>query len=213
MMDYNWIWQAILIVFVGTLLLRIAGRKTISQMTLAETVLMISLGTLLIQPVVGKNIWTTFIVGGILVLTLIALEYIQIKSDPFESLITGKSKVLIENGQINEKNLVNMRMTVDQLEMKLRQKSITKLSDVEWATLEPNGQIGFSLKKEAQPVTKKEFQQLQQSINMLLNSQSSNSISRQYQRQVNNSNQQNQENIFKEVKQEGHKYPPPKHLQ
>lgn len=206
-MDYNWIWQAILIVLVGTFLLRIAGRKTISQMTLAETVLMISLGTLLIQPVVGKNIWTTFIIGAILVLTLIALEYVQIKADPLEKLITGQSKVLIENGEINEKNLVKVRMTVDQLEMNLRQKNVTNISDVEWATLEPNGQVGFSLKKEARPVTMKEFHQLQQSINMLLNHSSTNHPNQQ------TINYQNQQNIFKEVKQQGHKYPPPEHLQ
>src|SRR5699024_3390359 len=133
-MDWNLIWKAILIVLVGTLLLRIAGRKTVSQMTLAETVLMISLGTLLIQPVVGKNIWLTFGVGVVLVLTLIVLEYVQIKSDALEQLITGKSKILIENGEINEKNLIKLRMTVDQLEMNLRQKNVTNISDVEWAT-------------------------------------------------------------------------------
>ncbi|KXH81887.1 hypothetical protein [Sporosarcina sp. HYO08] len=48
-MNVNLIWQTALIIVVGTLLLRIAGRKTISQMTLAETILMISIGTLLIS--------------------------------------------------------------------------------------------------------------------------------------------------------------------
>jgi len=44
----DFIWKAVVIVLIGTLLLRIAGRKTISEMTLAETVLMISIGTLII---------------------------------------------------------------------------------------------------------------------------------------------------------------------
>lgn len=44
-MNYNLIWQAALIIFVGTFLLRLAGRKTLSQMTLAEAVLMLSIGT------------------------------------------------------------------------------------------------------------------------------------------------------------------------
>ncbi|GGF25213.1 hypothetical protein GCM10010954_25100 [Halobacillus andaensis] len=43
-------------------------------MTLAQTVIMIAIGSLLIQPVSGKNIWVTFGVGSILVLTLIVIE-------------------------------------------------------------------------------------------------------------------------------------------
>lgn len=73
-MDFDWIWKAILIVFAGTLLLRIAGRKSISQMTLAQTVIMVGIGSLLIEPVTGKDVWTTFAVGGILVLTLVIME-------------------------------------------------------------------------------------------------------------------------------------------
>lgn len=36
------------------------------------------------------------------------------------------------------------------LEMKLRQNHIAVISDVKWATLEPNGQVGYELKEEAQ---------------------------------------------------------------
>src|SRR5690625_3547020 len=179
-------------------------------MTLAETVLMISLGTLLIQPVVSKNIWTTIGVGVILVLTLIILEYIQMKSDPLEQMITGKSKILIENGEINEKNLMKLRISVDQLEMNLRQKNVTNISDVEWATLEHNGQVGFTLKESAQPVTKKEFQQLQQSINSLLNKQL---VNNQSPVPINDQSQRNEKNLFEEVKQQEHKFSTPKHLQ
>ncbi|KGX90810.1 DUF421 domain-containing protein [Pontibacillus marinus] len=163
-MDWDFIWKSALIVIVGTFLLRIAGRKTISQMTLAETVIMIAIGSLLIQPVAGKNVWVTFMVGGILVLTLIVMEFIQVKSDGLEKLITGKSKVVIQNGVVQEKTLAKLRMTVDQLEMNLRQQNVPNLSDVKWATLEPNGQIGFTLKQDSQPVTKKEFQQLIQAL-------------------------------------------------
>src|SRR5699024_4796218 len=163
-MDFNWIWQAVLIVIIGTFLLRMAGRKTISQMTLAETVLMIYIGTLIIQPVTSKNVWLSFAVEAILVLTLLAMEYGQLKSDNLEKLINGKSKILIENGNLNEKTMAKLRITVDQLEMNLRQSNVTNIHDVEWATLEPSGNVGFTLKQDAQTATKKDIQQLQQSI-------------------------------------------------
>ena len=166
-MDLNWIWKAILITVIGTFLLRIAGRKSISQMTLAQVVIMIGIGSLLIQPLAGKSIWVTFGVGITLVVTLVLMEYLQLKSDIFEKLITGKSKVLIENGKLNEKTLKKLRFTIDQLEMKLRQNSISSISDVKWATLEPNGQLGFELTEQSKPITKKEWNLLYQEIQLI----------------------------------------------
>src|SRR5690625_4160209 len=220
MMDWSLLWKTVLIVIVGTALLRIAGRKSVSQLTIAQTVIMVSIGTLLIQPVVGKNVWFTFLIGALMVGTLLIMEYLELKGDPFEKIITGKSKILIENGQINEKNMSKLRMTVDQLEMKLRQKNISKISDVKWATLEPNGQIGFLLKDEAKPATKKDVQQLSQQL-ALLNSflaNQTNQLQNNPQPAASNNNnqankQKNQENIFKEVANNEHASTPPKYLQ
>ncbi|KAB7672124.1 DUF421 domain-containing protein [Bacillus sp. B1-b2] len=213
-MEWDYIWKAILVVIAGTVLLRIAVRKTISQMTLAETVIMIGIGSLLIQPVAGKNIWTTILVGGVLVGTLLVMEFLQIKSNTFEKLITGKAKVVIDNGTLNETNLKKLRLTVDQLEMKLRQNSVSKISDVKWATLEPNEQLGFELKQAAQPVTKKDFEDFKQTIINVIpsNSQLShineilNSINKKYE-------VESQEDIFAEVQNKVHKNVTPKHLQ
>jgi uncharacterized membrane protein YcaP (DUF421 family) len=207
-MEFAWIWKAVLIVIAGTLLLRIAGRKSISQMTLAQTVIMVGIGSLLIQPVAGKNIWTTIGVGLILVLTLMGMEFLQVKSDRVEKMITGKSKTLVENGVINEPNFKKLRMTVDQLEMKLRQNGVSKITDVKWATLEPNGQVGIELMKQAKPVTMKEFQQLQaqiQEIKNLLQIQPTSSHPISQERPT--------EDIFAEIQDNSAVKTPPKHLQ
>ena len=49
------IWQTVGVIVIGTLLLRIAGRKSISQMTMAQVIVMIGLGTLIIQPITGNG--------------------------------------------------------------------------------------------------------------------------------------------------------------
>lgn len=218
-MDFNLIWKAILIILVGTFLLRLAGRKSVSQMTIAQTVLMVAIGTLLIQPVTGKNIWVTFVVGAVLVLTLLAMEYTQVKSDAAENLLTGKSKVLIENGVLKEENLQKVKLTVDQLEMNLRQKNVQHIQDVQWATMEVDGKIGLALKPEAQPVTKREFQQLNQELQQTLNllRANPNYIQPQNPQQPSPTTppapvaQQN--NLFTEVDEGEHQNPPPEHLQ
>jgi len=159
-MELDWIWKSVLIVLVGTALLRISGRKAISQMTVAQTVMMISIGTLLVQPVGDDNIWIAFGIGVFFVLGLIILEYLQVKFNFLENLISGQAIPVIENGKIIEKNLKKLRLPVDKLEMRLRQHKITKISDVKYATIEANGSLGFELKEEAQAVTKKDLQEL-----------------------------------------------------
>ena len=159
-MTVELMFNTVLIVIIGTILLRIAGRKSIAQMTAAETIIMIAIGSLLIQPVTGRGLWPTFAVATVMVLTLLGMEYLQLKSNLFEKYITGKSKVVIENGVVNEQNLKKVRVTVDQLEMQLRQSNIRNIEDVQIATIEPNGRLGFTLKESAQPATKADIQQL-----------------------------------------------------
>jgi uncharacterized membrane protein YcaP (DUF421 family) len=199
-MNFNLIWQTILIFIVATFLLRIGGRKTISQMTVPQTVIMIGIGTLLIQPVTGKGLWTTFVVAGILVLSLIITEYIQLKMDGAETFISGKAIPVIENGDIIENNLRKLRLPVDKLEERLRQFGITKISDVQYATLESNGQLGYTLINEKQPATKEDIQNL---IELLKNGQLINPSSQT----------SNQNNIFTETLNNKNSTDVPKYLQ
>lgn len=165
-MEYDWVWKAVLIVLIGTFLLRLAGRKSIAQMTTSQTIIMIAIGTLLIQPVSGENIWVTFLTAGLLVITLFLMEYGQLKFNLLEKLLTGKSKVIIKNGVLDVKTLIKLRLTVDQLEMQLRQQNVSSIGDVKWATIEPNGKLGLVLMDKAQPATKEDIQNLIDLINM-----------------------------------------------
>ena len=183
-MDLNLIWQTLLIFIVGTIYLRISGRKTISQMTIPQTVIMIAIGTLLIQPVSGRGLWTTFGIAGILVISLILTEYIQLKFDKAETAISGKAVPVIQYGALIENNLKKLRLPVDKLEERLRQLGIASIHDVEYATIESNGQLGYSLKPEKQPATKEDIQNL---IIFIQNGQ------------FVNTNNQTQQNIFTET--------------
>lgn len=163
-MDWHLLWKAVLVALVGTFLLRLAGRKSISQMTLPQTAIVIGLGSLIVQPIVGHDVWSTLVVGLVLVLTLIVMEYSQVKMDKMEHLITGRAKLIIQDGIIQENTLHKLRFTVDQLEMKLREQGISKVSDIKWATLEPNGQVGCELMESAKPVTKQDLHVLRLEI-------------------------------------------------
>ncbi|WP_273124753.1 DUF421 domain-containing protein [Bacillus weihaiensis] len=205
-MDYSLIWKAVLIVLGGTILLRIAGRKSISQMTLAQVVIMIGLGSLLVQPIVGKNVWSTIVVGLTLVLTLVFVEFVQIKSDKVEKFISGKAKTVIRNGQLQEDQLKKLRISVDLLEMKLRQANVTKIEDVKYATLETNGQIGFELKDQKKPVTKEDLTLINQDLQMIKQALQLLPTIQYSQTQI------EEPSLFTEVSKNKHQVDPPEYL-
>ncbi|MGG0718300.1 DUF421 domain-containing protein [Robertmurraya massiliosenegalensis] len=159
-MELSYIWKPFVLIMAGILLLRISGRKSISQMTLAQTVVMISVGTIIVQPIVEKSILKAIVGAAIFMASIVILEYMQVKFNFFEKFITGKSKIIIENGKLNFQNLKKLRLTVDQLEMRLRNQGISKIEDVKYATLEPNGLLGYELNDDAKPLTVSEFKKL-----------------------------------------------------
>lgn len=155
----NWIltWQTIGIIVFGTILLRIGGRKSISQMTITQVVIMIGIGSLLTQPLTGNGYWVTIGVAAILIACMIIIEYVEYKIDGIETLASGKSVVVIEQGRLVERGMDRLRLTTDKLEMRLRQAGIANISDVEWATIEISGNLGYSLKPQKQPATKEDI--------------------------------------------------------
>lgn len=202
-LDLHFIWKAIVVVIGGILILRLAGRKSISQLTVAQTVMMIAVGSLIIQPVGDRNIWITMLITFLMVATLLFIEYIVLKSNALETLIYGKGLVVVENGQINESNLKKLRLTVDMLEVRMRQQNIQHFTDLQWATIESNGQLGYMLKSDKQYSTKADIQMLKSLIE-------SNQLSSPT--ETSKTNTSVSDNIFTEVKNRKHKDKPKENL-
>lgn len=95
MEDFSWIWKTIVIFYAGRFILRLGGRKSISQMTITQVVVMIGIGSLLIQPIAGENLWVTLGVGLLIIMLMILTEYIEMKFDIMETISTGKAKIVI----------------------------------------------------------------------------------------------------------------------
>ncbi|MGG6311412.1 DUF421 domain-containing protein [Paenibacillus macerans] len=159
-MDFDWIWKSTVLALSGMVLLRVAGRKSISQMTVATTVIMISIGTTIVQPIANHEMGKAVGSAAIFIVWLIFLEYLQLKWDWFERIMSGRAVTVIEDGQIITQNLRRIRLTVDHLEVRLRQLGISNIGDVKTATLETNGHIGYELMEHARPVTVGDLERL-----------------------------------------------------
>ncbi|MCT1903042.1 DUF421 domain-containing protein [Oceanobacillus sojae] len=141
--------------FLLFLMARIMGKKQISQLTFFDYCVGITIGSIAATLSVDQNVK---IVNGLVSLTIwgvfpIILAYLGLKSMLFSKITDGKATIVIRNGEVLDKNLKKNLLTINELLMLLREKGTFKVSDVEMAVLETNGELSIMLKTEQQPVT------------------------------------------------------------
>ncbi|REE68124.1 uncharacterized membrane protein YcaP (DUF421 family) [Paenibacillus taihuensis] len=160
-MDLSWhlIWKCAFLVLAGIFLLRLSGRKSIAQMNVATTVIMISIGELIAQGIIEKTIWRAIASVALFLAVLVILELLEIRFGKFQNLITGEAVTVIRDGQVDMKELRKLRITVNQLEMRLRQLGISNIDDIKSGVIEANGELGYELTDAAKPVTKRDLEQ------------------------------------------------------
>lgn len=147
------------IVALGILLLRVSGRKSVAQMTIGSTVVMLMIGTILASPIAQRGYWATMLVTAVAIGTLIAIEYLELKFHFISKLISGEEKIVIIDGEIQMDVLRKTRIPIAKLYTRLRQSGISDIRSIHKGTIEINGDLGYELKKEAQPLTIGEFEQ------------------------------------------------------
>ncbi|WEK54642.1 MAG: DUF421 domain-containing protein [Candidatus Cohnella colombiensis] len=152
--------EALSIIISGFILFRIAGKKVIAEMTPLEMVTTLAVGTIIGHAVSDNTLWKTIVTIAIFVAMLIVFQTVALKWRLFQTIIIGNPTLVIMNGVILTQNLSKLRMTTEQLEMRIRQVGISHISDIHCATIEVNGQLGYELAQSAKPLTHGELKQL-----------------------------------------------------
>src|SRR3954471_17582402 len=126
-------------------LLRVVGRRELAEMEPIDFVLLIVLGDAIQQGLTQDDYSVT---GAFIVITTIAaiqvvVGYIAFRSKRMRVLMEGEPVVLIENGNVLEKNLRRARSAEDELAEEARLSQVASLRDVAWAVLETSGRISI----------------------------------------------------------------------
>ncbi len=145
--------RASLMFFIMYLLLRLLGKRELSQVTPFELVLLIVMGDLVQQGITHNDLSMT---GAALAISTIAfwalaLSWITYLSPRAERMLEGVPRVLIKDGELVEANMRRDRITRPEVEIEMRLAGIASITDVAWAILEPNGKISFIAKKAEEP--------------------------------------------------------------
>jgi uncharacterized membrane protein YcaP (DUF421 family) len=146
--------------FVILVLTRILNKEQIGQLTYYEYVTGITIGSMAATVAIDTQVkFLPDVLGLILwvVLTYLA-GYASLKSRAARKLLEGEPTVLVHNGKILERNMAKLRYNLDDLLIQLRNKNAFNIADVEFAILEPNGQLSVLLKSQKRPLTPQDLQ-------------------------------------------------------
>ena len=126
-----------------TLAIRLMGKRQIGDLQPNELVVTILISEIAAIPLQDP---TRPLLSGVaaifaLVVLEIIISVIVMKSRSFRTLMSGRAVVIIKDGQVDEKAMKKVRITVLDLIELLRQNGIFDISEVAFAVLEVNGNL------------------------------------------------------------------------
>lgn len=149
--------RTLIIYFVIIVCLRVMGKRQLGELQPSEFVIAILISNIATLSI--EDIDIPLIGAVVPIITLMSAEvilsYITLKSGKAQTLVTGNPVVIIRNGNIDQKNMRDLRLSIEDLMSQLRINGFFDIEDVSWAIIETNGQLTVYPKAEAQPLTPK----------------------------------------------------------
>ena len=125
---------------------RVAGRRTLSELTTFDFVLLLVIGEATQQALLGDDfsITNAFIVIVSLVGMDITLTYIKRKSTRIAKLIDGESMIIVEYGRVLDRRIQKSRIDQDDILQAARTtQGLERLDQIKFAILEKDGKISI----------------------------------------------------------------------
>lgn len=151
--------RSIILYIIVLIVMRLMGKREIGQLQPFELAIAILIADLAAVPMSDPGIPINngiIPILGLLVMHLL-ISVINLKSNVIREIVCGKPSILIYRGRINEKALKKERITVNELQERLRAVNVIKLSDVEYAILETSGQVTVIQKPNKRNTTPEDF--------------------------------------------------------
>jgi uncharacterized membrane protein YcaP (DUF421 family) len=130
------------------LLTRIVGRRELNTLEPFDLILLVTIGDLVQQGVTQNDFSLTGLVlaaGTIAALTVL-FSYLPWRFQVLRPVLEGEPVILIQDGDVIEKNLRRHRLTHEEVAAEARHQQIESLESIRWAVLETSGKISFIVK-------------------------------------------------------------------
>lgn len=144
----------IIYIFIITAM-RVMGKRQLGELQPVELVVTLLISDLAAVPMQESGM--PLLDGIIPILVLVSLELLlsgaMLKIPWVSHLITGNPIPIIRDGQLDQKALKKLRLTVDDLYENLRGMNYFNIEDIQYAIAETNGKISVFPKPDSQPAT------------------------------------------------------------
>lgn len=139
--------------------LRIMGKRQIGELQPSELVVTILISNIASLPIEDPNV--PLITGILPILTLVCFDVfislITLHSGKIRRIISGKPKIIIHNGIIDQSALKELRFSIDDLMEQMRNKDVFDVNEIDCAIVETTGALSIYKKTEYQETTKKDI--------------------------------------------------------
>jgi uncharacterized membrane protein YcaP (DUF421 family) len=127
------------------LVTRVVGKRELSTLEPFDLILLVVIGDLVQQGVTQSDYSIT---GAITVISTMALltvvlSFVNFRFRRLRPLLEGEPVVLVEDGNVIERNMRRERITREELEAEGRLQQVAGIEDMRWAVLETAGQISI----------------------------------------------------------------------
>mgnify|MGYP002627282464 CR=1 FL=1 len=138
---------------------KILGKKQVSQLSLFDYVIGISIGNFSAEIII--NMQTKFINGILAMIMFGLMAYIvditTLKSIILRRIFMGVPTTLIQQGKIIEQNLKKVKFDINDLLEECRSKGYFDISEIEYAIMESKGTLSILPKGEYKPINIKDM--------------------------------------------------------
>ena len=136
--------RAIAVYILLLVILRLAGSRTMAQITTFDFILMLIISEAVQQAMINDD--NSMVNAFLIVITLVGMNVLMSllkqRSNRVERLLDGTPLLLIERGKIHSDRLQRERVDeADVLEAARELQGVSTLDEIEYAVLEKNGQV------------------------------------------------------------------------
>ena len=145
-----------LIIYVSLIMImRFMGKRQLGELEISDLVTTLLVSEIASLPLTNTDVPLSHAILPILVLTSleVILSGAQIKIPLLKNLFSIRPAILVRHGIPDRAVMRSVRISSEELLSQLRQKDVTDPHEVEYAILEPNGQISVIKKAREQPPT------------------------------------------------------------
>jgi uncharacterized membrane protein YcaP (DUF421 family) len=152
--------RGLISLFTLFLVTRLIGKKQVSELSLFDYVIGISIGNFAAEITINTDVPLTNGLLAVLLFGIIALivAKVTMKSIILRRMLTGIPTIIIQNGKFIKENMKKTKYDMNDFLEECRVSGYFDISEIEYAIVEANGKISFLPKSEYKPLTPKDMQ-------------------------------------------------------